>query len=117
MLHKPKLPNVDLITNIHIPQELQTMKFRPSIESAKSLCLGAITLATAIAVNAAPSQAAQPTRIVRISGQPPLVIFDNDSVSFTIGCQPVRDLWSKIFSQMALAGDKFGTAIELYPFA
>lgn len=43
------------------------MKFIPSFKSAKSLALAAATIATAIAGIVAPSQAEQPTQIVRIN--------------------------------------------------
>jgi hypothetical protein len=70
------------------------MKLRPSRQSVKATILAAIAITTAIASNVTPSQAAPPTRVIQAPRQPAVVIFGNQSQSFTIGCQAVRDLFS-----------------------
>lgn len=66
------------------------MKLRLSRQLVKAAILAAI----AIASNVTPSQAAPPTRVIQAPRQPAVVIFGNQSQSFTIGCQAVRDLFS-----------------------
>lgn len=70
------------------------MRLRPFPQSVKATILAAIAIATSIASNITPSQAAPPTRVIQAPGQPAVVIFGNQSQSFTIGCQAVRDLFS-----------------------
>jgi hypothetical protein len=73
------------------------MKFLPSLKSAKSLALVAATIATAIASSIAPSQAEQPTMIVRQSGHlQEYVYFPQANRYFGLPshCTAVRELFS-----------------------
>jgi hypothetical protein len=69
------------------------MKFLPSFKSAKALVLAAVTVATAIASNVAPSQASKPLSIIQTPGKPEIAVFDSEG-SFEIACPAVRNLWS-----------------------
>jgi hypothetical protein len=75
------------------------MKFQPALKSAKASILAAITIATSIASNVAPSQAEQPDSIFTAAGKPQVLQFNREGYNrqnFTIGCQALRNLWSGI---------------------
>jgi hypothetical protein len=79
------------------------MKFRPSLKSAKSLALAAVTIATAIASSAAPSLAHQPTRFISTPGKPDLVIYDSTKQSFALGCKALSNLFQLPTQQVTAA--------------
>jgi hypothetical protein len=74
---------VDVITSpkTFTQQETQTMKFLPSLKSAKASILAALTIATAIASSVAPSPAHQSTRLISTPGKPDLVIANNTRIA------------------------------------
>jgi hypothetical protein len=74
------------------------MKFLPSLKSAKSIALAAATIATAIATNMAPSQAAHPNGILTAPNRPAVAIFTSSGSvkAFALGCPELARLWSGV---------------------
>lgn len=72
------------------------MKFLTVIDSAKTkaLLLAAMTIATSLVGNAAPSQANQANSIIGFPGRADIVTFKGSSQSFSIGCRELRRVWS-----------------------
>ena len=75
------------------------MKFLPSLKSAKSLALAAVTIATAIASSVAPSLADIPTTIITTPGKPDLVVFGGRLKAYKLGCPKLRNVWDRIPSK------------------
>lgn len=71
------------------------MKFLTAIKSAKAkaVLLAAMTIATSLVGNVAPSQANQASSIVGFPGRADIITFNNSSQSFSIDCAALRSLW------------------------